>query len=199
MSPEEQPPVIPNVPTWMGLLCMIAGFLAIGAPFVAGATATLIVASLLCLSGVGEIIGAVKSDKKGILTLISGVLSLVGGALIFSRPLMGMGILTLMIGIYFWMDGFGKIMLSLKLKPQSGWGVILFGGMVTLLLGILILSKWPLSGVWAIGTLVGINMVTSGMTIVMLSQGLKVLGQQVEAMEANLAEQAKPAERIESD
>jgi len=87
-------------------------------------------------------------------------------------------------------------MLSFNLKPQPGWGVVLFGGIVTLLLGILILSKWPLSGVWAIGTLVGINMVTSGMTIVMLSQGLKALEQQVEA---DLAEQAKPVETPESD
>jgi len=99
MSAAPQTPVIPQIPTWMGLLCMILGFLAIGAPFVAGATATLIVASLLCLSGVGEIVGALKSDKKGMLTLISGILSLLGGALIFARPLMGMGILTLMIGI----------------------------------------------------------------------------------------------------
>jgi uncharacterized membrane protein HdeD (DUF308 family) len=54
------------------------------------------------------------------------------------------------------------IMLSFQLKPIKGWGWMLFNGLVTLLLGGLIWSQWPISGVWAIGTLLGIHLIFDG-------------------------------------
>lgn len=189
MTESDNSSSIPMVPIWLGFSCMIAGVLAIGAPFVAGATATYLVAMLLFLSGVVELFGAfhANSFQKGLLAFLSGGLSLLGGGLMFAHPLMGMGVLTLLLGIYFFMDGLGKSLLAFRVKPQAGWGVVLFGGLVTLLLGILILSKWPLSGVWAIGTLLGVNMLTSGLTMVTLTKGLKMLEKEAQAHRADAA------------
>ena len=65
-------------------------------------------------------------------------------------------------------DGIGKMVVSFQLRPLPGWGGTLFGGIVTLLLGIIIWRQWPVSGIWAIGILVGINILFSGWGMVRL-------------------------------
>ncbi len=166
------------------------------APLVAGTFAVFLVAILLCLSGVAEIMGALRGPPAhgGTLHLVSGALSVLGGLFLFAQPVLTLGILTLILGIYLFLDGFGKCLFAFQVKPQQGWGIVFTGGMLTLLLGGFILSRWPLSGERAIGILIGINMFISGGILSLLSQGLKLLAEQVDDVEAQLAAEAKPVE-----
>jgi uncharacterized membrane protein HdeD (DUF308 family) len=91
-----------------------------------------------------------------------------GGYLIM-HPLLGVASLTLVLASLFLVEGVLDIVLFAKTRPLRGSGWILLDGIVTLLLGLLIYIHWPSSSVWAIGTLVGVSLLISGITRVMLS------------------------------
>lgn len=152
----------------LGILCIIAGVLAIAAPFVAGTATTVFVGCLILASGIFELAGVFRADdwKAGSLAFLSGGLSILCGVILLARPLFGLSVLTMLLVAYFLFDGIGKISLAFKVKPQAGWGWVLFGGIITVVLALLIWRQWPLSGLWAIGTLVGINILFSGWSMV---------------------------------
>ena len=164
-----------NMSLILGILAVVAGVCAISSPAVAGALATKFVGAFLLGSGILEIIGALRSGgwRAGALGFISGILSLLAGGVILSHTLMTLTILTLVLAIYFLIDGIGKIALAFKVKPEPAWGMVLFSGIITLLLGLMIWRNWPLSGVWAIGTLIGVNMLMSGMNMILLGTTLR--------------------------
>ncbi len=66
-----------------------------------------------------------------------------------------------------------EIWVALQLRPAYGWGLEMFNGIVTLLLGILLWRQFPLSGAWAIGVLFGIKMVFSGWAFVFIGRAVK--------------------------
>ncbi len=61
------------------------------------------------------------------------------------------------------------------IRPGQGWGSILFSGIVTVLLGILLLAEWPISGAWALGTLVGMNLLFSGFAMISIGSAARRL------------------------
>lgn len=163
---------------WMialGVLAILVGIMAIGTPFVAGAATTLVVGWMVLFSGVLEMVHAFGSKgwKTGLLAFLSGLLSFICGGLILSRPLLGMALLTLFIAAYFAADGIAKIIVAFKLKSENGWVWILMTGVISLILGILMIVKWPLSGAVAIGTLVGINILLSGTTMIAIGMAAR--------------------------
>ena len=106
-------------------------------------------------------------NGAGILGTLLGLLTLLCGVLMLFRPVFGVAALTLMLAVYFLVDGVGEIVVAFRMKPGKGWGWMLFGGIVAVLLGFMIWRQWPLSGAWAIGTLVGIHLMLNGWTMVM--------------------------------
>jgi uncharacterized membrane protein HdeD (DUF308 family) len=96
----------------------------------------------------------------------------IGGYLLY-RPLVGVATLTLMLAFLFLVEGVLDIMLWWKSRSQAGAFWILVDAIITLILGGLIYVHWPSSSVWAIGTLVGISMIISGVTRIMLSLAVR--------------------------
>ena len=84
------------------------------------------------------------------------------------QPGMALASLTLVLAIYFLVDGLVMLFAAFSVKPARGWGWLLFNGIITLLLGLLIFGQWPLSGAWAIGILVGVRLLFAGMTMIAL-------------------------------
>ena len=82
------------------------------------------------------------------------------------RPGIGLATLTLMLGAYLVVDGVFGAVLAFQVRPQKGWGWMLFSAVMSLLLGFLLLREWPLTGLWAIGTLVGVNLLFAGFTMI---------------------------------
>jgi uncharacterized membrane protein HdeD (DUF308 family) len=150
--------------TALGVVQVIVGVLALGSPLVAGIAAAVVAGVFLSLAGVIRIFAAFKAGSwgAGIFGLLVGILTVLGGLLIMVNPLFGLASLTLLLAIYFLIEGISVIMLGFKMKPAKGWGWTLFSGLVTLFLGGLIWSQWPLSGVWAVGTLLGIHLIFDG-------------------------------------
>ena len=153
---------------WMkilGIATIILGIIAIGSPLMTGSVVSAIIGIVLVIAGIFELIIAFAADsfKAGTLAFIGGAVTIIAGGLLIARPVVGSAVLTIILGIYFLIDGISRISLSFKIRPLSGWAWMLFVGMISILLAILIWSHWPLSGLWAIGVLVGIRILFAGL------------------------------------
>ena len=156
----------------LSILMMVFGFVAIARPFLAGVAITIVVAWLLIFSGVAHIIFAWRKSLGTLLweTLI-GLLYIVAGVYIRWCPVTGLQALALVLAIYLLIEGILVLVMSFRLRPARGSGWMLFHGIVTLLLAAIIWRGWPHSSSWVVGTLVGINMLFSGASRLMLALG----------------------------
>jgi uncharacterized membrane protein HdeD (DUF308 family) len=153
---------------WVGILLLIAGFLSLVAPFGAGLSVTVMVGVLMLFSGVAQLFLVFKAGSfgEGILLALFAILTLVAGGYMLSQPVEALAALTLFLAAYFVASGVIQIVGAFGARPQAGWGWLLFGGIVSILLGAMIWRQFPLSGAWAVGTLVGVQLVMSGWTLI---------------------------------
>ncbi|KPK17836.1 MAG: hypothetical protein AMJ62_00065 [Myxococcales bacterium SG8_38] len=151
----------------VGILTVIVGFLALVAPLVAGLSIAIAVGVLLLVAGVSRLFLAFRmgSFGHGLLVFVIGLLSIVAGGYMLARPGMALATLTLFLAAYFLVEGVFEIIWAFRLRPIKGWGWTLFSGVVALALGIMIWRQFPVSGVWAVGTLVGISMIFGGASL----------------------------------
>ena len=160
---------------FLGALTVVFGCIAIGAPLITGVAVSIVVGALLFIAGIAQVVHAFKSGQwgTGILGTLIGALGVIAGLLMMFRPVMGLLTITLMLAIYFIVDGIFEIIASFKIKPDSGWGWVLFNGIIALLLGLMIWRQWPVSGAWAVGLLVGIHILFSGFSMIFLGTGAR--------------------------
>ena len=171
----------------LGILTVILGVLAMMAPLMAGVAVALSVGIILIIAGVMRTIFAFKCKSwgKGILIFLLGLLTLLVGFYMVSRPGAALVTLTLFLAAYFVVDGIFEIIEAFDLKPIEGWGWMLFGGIVSILLGIMIWRQWPVSGAWAIGILFGIKMIFAGWAMTGIGMaGRSAAGAAKDAVEA---------------
>ena len=150
---------------------IVAGFLAIALPQVAGITVNLLVAWLLVFTGCIHLVFAWHTRSAGgiLWGLLMGILYIFIGGFLLLRPVAGLASLTLALAIYLFAEGIMEFILSFALRPMPGSGWLLFDGIITLILGVMIWRTWPSSTEWVIGTLVGISMLFSGVSRLMMS------------------------------
>lgn len=161
----------------ISLLMILAGILAIGLPLAAGLAVNIVIAWLLVFSGGAHLAFAWHLRGIGgvIWQVLLGVLYIGIGLYLLVRPLAGLLALTLALAIYLFAEGILELILSFQVRPRRGWGWLVLDGIVTLILGLMIWRTWPASTEWAIGTLVGISMIFSGSTRLMLSLSARTL------------------------
>jgi uncharacterized membrane protein HdeD (DUF308 family) len=170
--------VVRQASTWSivwGVLLVIFGMLAIGSPFLAAIAVTGFIAWLIVFAGVVHLILAFHAHGTGSLIwkLLVGLTYLFFGGYLIVHPLLGVASLTLVLASLFLIEGILNIVLFFKMRSVGGSSWVLLDGIITLLLGLMIYLQWPSSSVWAIGTLVGISMIISGATRVMLSLAVR--------------------------
>ncbi len=155
----------------LSILMILAGCLAIAVPQAAGIAVNLLVAWLLVFSGAAHLVFAWHTRTAGgvLWELLLGVLYIYVGVYLLFRPVAGLASLTLALAIYLFAKGVLELILSFRLRPMPGSGWLLFDGIVTLILGVMIWRTWPSSTEWVIGTLVGISMLFSGISRLMIS------------------------------
>jgi uncharacterized membrane protein HdeD (DUF308 family) len=160
---------------FLGVLTVIFGVIAIGSPLITGVAVAVFVGFLLLASGVARIIHAFKSKQwgTGFWGTVIGLLGVVAGLLMIFRPLVGLVAMTMLLAIYFLIDGISEIIAAFRIKPDQGWGWVLFNGIIAVLLGFMIWRQWPISGAWAIGILVGIHILLTGWSMIILGSGAR--------------------------
>jgi uncharacterized membrane protein HdeD (DUF308 family) len=160
----------------LGIVLIVVGTLAIGAPLHASLATALTIGALLLVGGSAQLVGSFWTrDWSGFfLMFLMGVLYIVVGLLFLEQPISALEALTLLLACALIVSGIFRIVGSLMSRfPQWGW--VFVGGVINLLLGILIWRQWPVTGLWVIGLFVGIDMIFNGWTWVMLALRLKSL------------------------
>ena len=165
----------------LGVLTVIAGGLAIGSPLLSGLSVVVFIGVALAIGGVARTIAAFSAGSfgQGTLAFIGGIFTFGAGLILAARPGIGLATLTLMLGAYLLVDGISGTVLAFRVRPESGWGSILFSAVTGVILGFLLLREWPLSGMWAIGTLLGVNLLVSGFSMISVGSAARSLAKQV--------------------
>jgi len=158
----------------MGIILILVGMLSIGAPFVMGVSLVLMIGIMLIIGGMGHLVIAVKTDK-GLLSIIIGLLTAFIGIYMISNPGAALGSLTIILAAYLIVSGVFEILMAYGIRPANGWGWMLFSGIISMLLGVLIWNQFPLSGVWAIGVLIGLRLLFSGWAFLMFGLAARSL------------------------
>jgi uncharacterized membrane protein HdeD (DUF308 family) len=153
------------------ILLIAFGFLAIALPFATSWGVVVVIAWLIIFSGGVQFIHAFQSKGIGSIVwkLLVAVLYLIVGLYFLLNPLLGVAAFTFALAIFFVAEGLVDLVAYFRNRSVTGSGWILFDGVVTLILGLMVWRQWPSSSLWVIGTLVGISMILTGATRLMLS------------------------------
>ena len=177
-APVTLSALAPKAVNWsiaLSVLLIVTGLFAIVIPSISGIVITLFFGWAMILSGITHFIFAFKTHTTGTLIweLIIGAVYLFTGVYLIFHPLSALIALTLILAIYLFFEGIVEIVQFFQLQPRHGAGWLLVDAAVTLILAVLIWRSWPASTVWVIGTLVGISMIFSGFSRLMLSLAAK--------------------------
>ncbi len=177
-APSTFGTLVPKAINWsiaLSILLILAGLIALCVPEISGLAITLIFGWLMIVSGVTHFIFAFKSHTTGtvIWEVLLGIVYLVAGFYLIMHPLAGLLTLTLFLACYLFFEGVFEIIQFFQISPRHGAGWLLFDAIITLILAVMIWRSWPNSSVWVIGTLVGISILFSGISRLMLSLAAK--------------------------
>jgi len=125
-----------------GVILIIAGTFAVMSPLVVGLSITIMVGVSLVIGGVGQCFLALKSGAfgRGLWTLVVGALMVIAGVFMMTQPVAGLASITLLLVAYLVAAGLTELFVALQLRPADGWGLMLFNGIVTLLLGAVLVT-----------------------------------------------------------
>ncbi|QWF69759.1 HdeD family acid-resistance protein [Methylomonas paludis] len=154
-----------------GLFLITMGTTAIIVPSVFTLGITLFLGWLLLVCGVFQTVRVISiSNMPGFgLWLFSGVLQIIIGYFLVADPTEGRMTLTLLLSIFFAMDGLAKVSLAVMLRPLARWGWTIFSGLTSLFLAIIVWAGWPGTAVWIPGLLLGINLIFAGWSLLYIS------------------------------
>lgn len=166
----------------MGVVTAILGVIAIGSPAVAGTAVIYIVGGIMLIAGITQIIAGLKAEglSHKLLPLILGTVTTLGGLAVLAHPVIGMEVLTMILAAYFVAEGIWKVIAAFNFRPAQGWLAVLFSGVITWLLGAMIWTQWPASGMWAIGILVGVDLLTTGIALICVAMTLGKIADKIE-------------------
>ena len=148
---------------------MLLGIAAIVEPLVAGFTFTLIIGWLMVAAGATHVISIVRRDDGGAIWHIAvGLAYIAGGAYFVTHPIVALAGLTLLLAMVLFVEAGVDIVAYSAQRREAGAAWLLVNAAVTALLGTMIAVQWPSVSVWAIGTIVGVNLLTTGLSRLML-------------------------------
>ena len=150
----------------LGVTYAIAGFIALGSVLMATVATVYFVGIMMVVSGIAEVVNAfqVKTWGKFLLWALLGVLYIIAGFVTFENPLLAAAVLTLILGSVLIVSGIMRIILGFSMKHGMPWIWVVLSGVVTLLLGLIILNHWPVSSLYILGLFLGIDLVFAGAT-----------------------------------
>jgi len=167
------PPSLAPSRGWLifgGIFSLIVGVLAIAAPTIFSYVLTQLIGAFLLVSGIVGLFLAIFGSHRHhrFLSGLSGVVRIAAGAALFIFTVSGMAALTIIVAAVFLSEGVVCIITSLRMRANPAWIWILLNGLVALILGGMIYSRWPADSEWIIGLLYGIQSIFGGATLLMV-------------------------------
>jgi uncharacterized membrane protein HdeD (DUF308 family) len=166
-----------------GIIMLVCGILSIVSPFIAGLSVTVVVGALLLISGISQCFLAFQAGAfgKGLLIFIMGALTVVVGGYLVGQPVSGLAAITIFLAAYFVVTGIFELIGAFQIRGADGWGWMLFNAIITLVLGVMIWQQFPVSGIWAVGTLFGVKMIFSGWALFLIGRGVRGKAKEAQA------------------
>jgi uncharacterized membrane protein HdeD (DUF308 family) len=149
----------------LGAVYLLAGLFALYSVATATVASVFVVGIMMIIAGVAEVINAfqLKSWGKFLLWVLLGVLYIVAGFVAFENPLLTAALLTLILGAALVASGIMRIILAFSMiREGAPWIGVAFSGVITLLLGLVVLAHWPVSSLYTLGLFLGIDLVFAG-------------------------------------
>ncbi|MEQ8347951.1 MAG: DUF308 domain-containing protein [Sneathiellaceae bacterium] len=161
---------------WLaGGLFVVAGIVAIAVPHIASLAVEVFLGWLLLVTGaIGLGQALFGKQRPGYLwDALSGLLALVAGILLLVYPLQGTVTLTLILSIFFFVEGLSKVISGVTNRHAGGWFWVVLSGLCGVVLAILIWTALPQASTWVLGLLLGINLLLFGLAIIMSAVAIR--------------------------
>jgi len=159
----------------LGVIYLIAGVCAFGSVLFATVVSVLFVGAMMIVAGVAEIINAFqfKTWGKFLFWLLLGALYVVAGFITFENPLLAAATLTLFLGIALVVSGIVRIFMAFGMNSAAPWGMVAISGLITLVLGAMILARWPVSSLYVLGIFLSVDLICAGVSWISMGMALK--------------------------
>ncbi|WP_437755490.1 HdeD family acid-resistance protein [Sorangium sp. So ce1389] len=159
----------------LGIALMMLGAMAMLMPAIASLVSAVVIGCLLAASGLFQGVHAALNRRwaGSAWSFVSALVQIAAGVLIILFPVTGKVTLTLILAVFFVSDGLLRTVRALQHRDMPAWGWLLFDGLVSLALGALIWSGWPSTAAWAIGLLVGVDLLLGGSSMLLIGIGAR--------------------------
>lgn len=160
----------------LGIVLVLLGMMALGWSVLTTLVSVVVFGWFLLLAGILSILHAFWRRRWGgfFVELFAGILYAVFGLMVVGNPAVSAVALTLLIAVFLMIGGIFRILTALAVRFHH-WIWVLLNGVISLLLGVMIWSQWPVSGLWVIGLFIGIDMIFYGWSLIMLAVAVRNL------------------------
>jgi uncharacterized membrane protein HdeD (DUF308 family) len=148
----------------LGIVYMLGGLFALGSVVLATVISVTFIGAAMLVAGVFEIVCAfqMKSWARFFMWIALGVLYAIAGVFAFIDPLLVAGVLTVILGAALVATGVVRIVLAFQMQTGAPWAWVAVSGVITTLLGAIILIHWPVSSLYVLGMFLGIDLLFAG-------------------------------------
>ena len=162
----------------LGIVLLLAGVAAIAFPLLSTIAAKIALGWIFLVGGVVLLVHAfsIKGWRGFLMELLIGALYVVAGGWLAFFPFTGIVTLTILLAALFLAEGVLEVVMALRVRPHEGWGWLLLSGLVAIAVGVLIAYELPSSATWAIGLLAGVNLVSTGVSFIVLALAGRRIG-----------------------
>lgn len=159
----------------VGAILIILGCLALSYEFLATVFSIYFIGSLLLIAGIAQAAHSfrIKGAGQTALWAVMGVLYIIAGIVAFTQPLVASAAFTLIIAFLLAVSGITQIIGALNNQGFPKWGWWLFSGMITFVLGLMIMAGWPSNSLWILGMFLGIDLIFQGWAYVAIGLAIK--------------------------
>ena len=161
----------------LGILFVVLGIAGLGMSTLLTVTTVIFFGFMLLFGGLFQLLDAFRSKgwKSVIFHILIGLLYIGAGAMLIARPAQGALLLTAFLGGMILAAGVARLVMGFQMRGSGGWGLIIFSGAISIVLAIMIFAKWPYSGLWFIGLVVAIEMITHGAACIAMALAAKAV------------------------
>jgi uncharacterized membrane protein HdeD (DUF308 family) len=165
----------------LSVVLIIFGVLAITLPVATSIGVVIVIGWLVIFDGLAQLVHAFQSKGIGHIAwkLLVAVFYLVAGGYLLATPALGAAGLTLVLGIFLFAEGVADVVAYFATRKSGSSQWMLLDGIITLVLGFMIWNQWPVSSLWVIGTLVGVSMIMTGTTRLMMALAARKLASRI--------------------
>jgi uncharacterized membrane protein HdeD (DUF308 family) len=159
----------------LGVVYVLSGLIALSSVVLASVVTVVVVGAMMVVAGVAEILNAfqLRSWGKTFLWILLGVLYVAAGILTIENPLLAAKLLTLILGAALVVSGVMRMVLAFNMKSGTAWYWVVLSGLVTVVVGGVILGNWPVSSLYVLGIFLGFDLVFAGAGWIAAGLGLK--------------------------